>query len=470
VSLSALELAGLFGLPLAAGIGVLGWLRLPPACARLAWIAWAWLAGLLVLGLFLYAWVLACAPFERVPLAFGALAALLLATGLPRLRATERCALADEVAAAPAWERWLWRASLAALLALAVSRVAATCAVPVMEGDEANLWTLRAKLLWQHGGISAGFLADSADIELIYHADYPFLNAVLQLWSFCWAGGIDDFAARLAIVACGPALWLALAGVLARSARPWIGAVLLWLVVSLPQTQSGSRVAESDMLSAFGMVVALDGWLRARAGRGEGWRVLALGCAFFLWAKNEGALWITAALGGSLYAAFLPSGAGLADLRPRRAWLWALLPGLFVAATLSYNLAHGFSNDLTSGDYRGKGMLALLVEQTPARFFVVGPWFGREIVFNGIESGGLFALALVLLVLRPRRWMRDRAVAPLALAFTAALYGLVAVYLATPHALPLHMETSARRVAWTLLPIAAVLVAHQLGRERREPA
>jgi len=31
VSLSALELAGLFGLPLAAGIGVLGWLRLPPA-------------------------------------------------------------------------------------------------------------------------------------------------------------------------------------------------------------------------------------------------------------------------------------------------------------------------------------------------------------------------------------------------------------------------------------------------------
>lgn len=462
MSLGWLELLGLLGIPLAAGVGVLAWLRLPVACARLAWLAWAWVAGCLALGLFLYAWVHAQAPLSRAPLVFGALAFALLASGLRRLRSTPACAIGDAVANAPGWERWLWRASVLAITALALSRVAASCAVPVMEGDEANYWTLRAKLLWHHGGIGTAFLADSVDTELIYHPAYPFFNSLLQLWSFCWAGGIDSFAARLAILACGPALWLALAGVLARCARPCLGALLLWLVALLPMSQTASRFAESDLLSALGMVVALDGWLRVRGGRREGWRVLALGCAFFLWAKNEGALWIAAAAAGALVAAFLPGGARLAALRPRRAWLWALVPALCVGLTLGYNAYHGFSNDLTSGDYRGKGMLSLLVEQLPARTAPVIAWFARNVWFDAASTRYAFLALLVLLVTRPA-WLRRPELNAPVLAFLFACLGLLLVYVATPHPIPQHLETSAHRVAWTLVPIALVLVARIAG-------
>ncbi|TAJ24969.1 MAG: hypothetical protein EPO68_00625 [Planctomycetota bacterium] len=464
MSLGWLQLAGLLGLPLVAGIGVLARMRLPLSCARLAWLAWAWVAGLLVLGLFLYAWVLAEAPLARAPLAFGAIALALFASGLRKLKASASAPLEDTVARAPTWERWLWRASVFAILALAVSRVAASAAIPVLEGDEANYWTLRAKLLWQHGGISAGFLADSVDTELIYHPAYPFFNSLLQLWSFCWAGGIDAFAARIAIVACGPALWLALAGLLARVARPCVGAVLLWITATLPLTQSASRFAESDLLSALGMVVALDGWLRVRADRGEGWRVLALGCAFFLWSKNEGALWIAAALAGTLVAAFLPGGARFAVLRPRRAWLWALVPALFVALTAGYNAYHGFSNDLTSGDYRGKGMLALLVEQFPERTAPVLAWFAKHVWFDR-DTVVVYVALLAVLVARPA-WIRRRELNAPVFALLFASAGLVLVYVATPHPIPQHLETSAHRVAWTLFPVAIVLLARATEPER----
>ncbi|MFM1870657.1 MAG: hypothetical protein RL398_79 [Planctomycetota bacterium] len=448
-------LAALAPLPL--GWAVLRTVGVRRADEPLAWWAWAYLLGSLVLGLWMQAAVmLGAADAWWLHLGLLAVPAAAAWRGPRRPSSSLEAAVAGEPLAA------VGRGYAVFVLlgaALAVWFAAAGMDRPCIEGDEGNIWSLKAKSLLVDWGSDFGPLQ-------VYnlHPDYPQLNPLLSAWMYVWTGGepFDQFRLRWPIQLGSVALFVALAAALRRRLPARFAAPLAALVLLEPEFLQLCRVAYADGMVALGLVVALDAGLawHRRGDRRLPWLVGA-GLAYAAWSKNETMLYL-AAFAGAWVLLRLVRGAGRTLGAGGRL---ALLPLAFVVANnVLWNRAFGMKSDLLGANPTGKSMFALMQEQWPERIPALLAEFGRLCVDLGHAHAMFAALAIAAVLCRRR--LLDRGLAVPVVALAGALVGLHVVYVGSFLPLRFHLDTSYTRVLFQILPAAVLLLGDLLAADR----
>ena len=332
----------------------------------------------------------------------------------------------------------------------------AAAARPSVEGDEGNIWSLKAKSLlvdWYGGDFAAAQVWN-------LHPDYPLLNPLLQAWVHSQAGEILQFENRLLVHLCVLGLWLALCVALRRRVGGWLAALLALTVLLAPRFFWLCRPSFADGMVALGAVLAIDGWLRYRdSGRPAWLRLAALGAALALWSKNEAALYaasvaIAAALAVVLRRARLrpPSAAAAGAL---------LIPLGVVTAQVLWNRQFALRNDLFGDNPTGKSVTTLFVEQFQERAWVVG---GRALwlISNVAREFGVLLVVFTAPLIWPRIALGKRLFVP-TLALIGSAVGLHLVYVGSHLDLDQHLATSHERVLHQLVPVALVWFAALVG-------
>jgi hypothetical protein len=445
----ALRLLWVVAAPAGLGVLCLRALGVRAAQDRLGYAAWLWPLGCLCLAAAL--WLLLALD---VPPSLWWLAPPLAAA--PLLPAAWRGAPHPRPLPVPLpWSRFgqLVFAALVLLgLWLAVYLAVAAAGTPCVFGDEGNLWSMKAKALyvdWPLGAFREGQRAQS-------HPDYPLLNPLLQAWVYSQFGAVELFLNRVPIQLCTVSLWLATCAAVRRLLPPWLGALLLVPLLLDAEFRSACSTAYADGMLALGLVLALDGWLRCRAlppgapAAAPMRALLVLGLAFALWSKNEGALYVAAAIGAAVLTARLPR----APWWPGAVWLW---PCAVVAAQWTWNRWFGFTSDLLGGPPSpGVGWPRLFAAQwqTHAPRVLQA---GIDLLFSPASAAGVLLVPLPALLLRTVR-QEPRLRAP-ALALLLSVLGLHLVYVGTWIDLDLHLRTSHARVVGQLVPAAIVWLA-----------
>lgn len=438
MSLVALAMPALLGVMLLRALG-LRWRDDLVACP-----AWAWLLGCLGLGACVQA-----ALVLRVPPAWWWILPTLLVAGSALVAARRTAPVAAPAPRVGGGYAWFVLGGAAFCLLF----VAAGMDRPCIEGDEGNIWSLKAKSLlvdWP-----AHFAA--AQVHNL-HPDYPQLNPLLQAWVHSLSGAPDftHFDNRWLVQLCDVALFVAVAGALRRRLPALPAAALASLLLLEPEFQGLCRTAYADGMLALGLVVGVDAFLRWRdsGDRRFGW-LAGLGLAFALWSKNETMLYLGCA--------------GLAALLTR-AWLlplrgsWSLgnvrlfLPAaLVIAFTTIWNACFGLKSDLLGSNPTGKSMFTLMAEQWQQRVPAMLAE-GAGVVVSMSHAGVVFGLLLLGVVCAPRHALGRRLAMPV-LALLGALLGIHVVYVGSFLPLRMHLDTSYTRVLFQLLPAALVLLA-----------
>src|SRR5262252_8160296 len=110
---------------------------------RLAFAGHAWIAGGLLLAIVLHAWLLLALPLERVALAAAVVA---LAAALALLGRAHRSGDPPRLARRPRRAgSWWVAAALVVVLAITLHRIVCAADLPVLFGDEAEIWARKAK-------------------------------------------------------------------------------------------------------------------------------------------------------------------------------------------------------------------------------------------------------------------------------------------------------------------------------------
>jgi hypothetical protein len=435
MTLGVLGLAALLGVPLLLGLGLLRRVGFELGHDLLATFAAAYLAGCVALGAVLTLWLALAWPLEaRLVLPVVGLAGALL-FGLPR-----RSPGAPARASRPAWPLLV---ALVVAGALSLARILDAARLPVLTADEAVIFAHKAKILFDVGGLGEA-LAARARQQGITHFDYPALDPLLQLFSFVLGGKILLIENRFLVQLSSLALVALLASGLRARLRPVPAAVLLCVALTAPVLRAGARNCAADVMTALGLLGALEFGLRWRRSRARGdLGATALALAFLVWSKNE----------GLLYAAMVVL-ALCASTRPRaREAAWLLVPGLVVLGTWSFNLAHGFHNDVINASAGEQ-----LASHAAARFPPVVAYFGRLLFLEPQSFHFVFALLALALLFHPRALVEPE-LRVSALVVGALVAGHFVIYLLTPNELEWHLETSAARVLGHGLPVAVLALA-----------
>ncbi|MCA8952986.1 MAG: hypothetical protein KDE27_25975 [Planctomycetes bacterium] len=471
--MNPLALSWSLAVPLLLGILLLRLLGLRHRDDRIGFPAWSWLLGCLALaallrlcreiGLPVGVWWAAPLP---------ALGLLLL---VPRLLGARRRAAAASASAVPPTPAW-FHAFVAVGVLFCLWFALVGFDRPCLEGDEGNIWSLKAKSLlvdWDGSYGGPGFAA--AQVWNL-HPDYPQLNPWLQAWVYALTGvpDFEQFANRWPIQLCDVALFVATAAALRRLVAPILAAMLAALVLLEPEFRDLCRTAYADGMVAFGVVVALDAFLRWRSGgpRAFAW-LAALGFAFALASKNEATLYLAS------LALALPIARWLLRREPLCGGLVGrnlalLLPPILVAVnTTMWNRRFGMKSDLFGANPTGKSMFALMAEQWRERVPLLAGEAARAVA--ALEhSHAVFGLLLFAAIVVPRRAFGRELALPL-LALFGSLAGLHLVYVGSFLPLRFHLDTSYLRVLFQLLPAAVVLLGACLAagwprRQDPEPA
>ncbi len=461
MTLSWLELASVLLLPLLAGMGLLRSLGLCFEDDRLAFGGWAYLVGSLATGMLVLVFLLAELPLEARFLAPCAGALALGGLGLAFRRRTEpRPPPAPRTPRGGAFEERLWIALLLVLTAITLLRMLEGSLHPIVEGDEGRIWARKARWLFRAGGFGPAFREIAGAFGTDAHLDYPLLNPLLQIWTFAHAGDVLHVENRFAIQFSGIALLWVLAGALRRRMRPGAAAVLVLLFFHAQYTGELARVMFSDGMLALGLLAAVDAWLRWReSGNPAWWRLAAIGCAFLVLSKYEGAFYLLAALAALGLAQLFPGDAlpGPAPGSRRLAWrvrVFGLLPFVAFALTWTLNAHLGFRSDVAN-----ESALASLVADPLGRLARIGTFFLERAFVRVEQDEGFLAVFLVLVLACPRRALHGE-LRPLTLFLGLVLAGYVFIYLATPRELEWHLLTSADRLFYQSLPVVVLAVAH----------
>lgn len=445
--MSGLVLLIAVAMPLLLGVPAVRLLGLGWRTDRIGFPAWCWLAGCLVL-----AAVLRLCRESGLPHGWWWAPPLLVALALEMIR--RRRPIPAAAAAPPPGLGFstfvVFGALLCAWFALAgMDR-------PCIEGDEGNIWSLKAKSLLVDWGEGFGPAQ-----EHNLHPDYPQLNPWLQTWVYALTGVPDfvQFENRWLVQLCSVALFVATAAALRRCVRAPVAAVLAALVLLEPEFQTLCRTAYADGMVALGLVVATDCFLRWRAGGPRGLLWLAgLGLAFALWSKNETMLYLASAGGAAivtrLWCAPLRGGFGARNLLP-------LAPALLVAAnTRLFNARFGLQSDLfgaNRSEHAGKTMFELMGEQWRERVpALLGEAWRAVASLDHIHA--VFGLLALAIALAPRVAL-GRELAVLVLAICGAFVGLHVIYAGSYLPLRMHLDTSHLRVLFQLVPATLVVLA-----------
>jgi hypothetical protein len=444
------------------GFALVRALGFPPRTDRLAATGWSYVAGAFATGVVLVLWLGAGLPLSAVAInaTLLAVAGILWAVGARGRRAPPEATAGTPPAedgpsrSAPGWQRAVFASAIVLALAVTCDRALLTSLRPVMDSDEAFIWSSRAKVLFHAGGLNDRFGAEMNETvagaaDVVSHKDYPLLDSLLHVLAYVDAGRITDFANRLPIQAFGLALVLVLGAGLRRIASPLIAAALVVMVVSEAPLAWALRFSMADGMVAVGLLCAADAFLRGAASGEAAWsRLGGVALGFLAWSKHEGAM-----LAGLVAVLVL-----VAD---RRRWAWWLLPPVaIVALTWAVNAAFGFRNDLVQSGSGGTIWTRLLLPFGP-RGADVAARFWRD--WAGSQSASRLLLLPLVLLLFSREVRARRALAGLGLMLVAALGVELWIFSATPRDFEWHWTTAAVRVLSQLSPTIALAVGGMAG-------
>lgn len=435
----------------------------------IAWASWSLASGAVLTSILLFAWLWAL-PGTMTSLGFATLQLAVLASlwlwtrradsdGEPVLSRPR-----TPFQRASTFERSTFWLALGVALSITVVRILDTNLSAALTGDSALLWTFKARVIHETGGLGGAYVEAMGDPRL-RHENYPLFNPLLQMWMFQLRDASVFVAQRFPIQLLNIALVLGLAAALRRSARPVIAAVLLTIFAVSPVTRHALSFAGADAMVSFGLLVATDAWLRWRADRNTSYlRVMAIGLTLMIGSKTEASIFLLTFAGG-LFLLYLVERFGLArkSASNRRGLLAFSLPlAVFLAGT-AFNLFAGFENDLATGKGTGIGFTSRLIDQWQEYLGTVGSYFFESALLSPRFDGLIFACLFIATLLSIKNLMRGpRATRDLIVPITlcAGLWaGLFLIYLATPQPLVWHLESSALRVLWQAIPVAAVALA-----------
>lgn len=463
MTLSILQALWLLGAPFAAGVGLLRLLGPGFTRDRLAFTAWAYLVGTLVAAAGLWVWTLAAKPVPAAAL-WWALAVLGVAANFAASRASVPAASTPTSRGSRA-ERLLFLAVVVLLLLHGFDVATARNAVPILGGDEGNIWTAKAKVLHVAADSIGPAFREEAGL-FVQHPDYPLLNPLLQLGVFEIAGRLTAADSRLPIQAVMLALIALTASSLRRHVRPVVAAAMLLALFTTDMSRFLAGSAYADHLVMFGTLAAVDAWSRFRESREVAWfRLACLGMAFAILAKNEGSMLclLLAVVIGSLRAGRLLAAPVLPAAWSERAWL--AVPLASVLGVQIHNATLAFRNDLFDPDVEASGLSGRLVTQFDRHLGPVLDFAWREIVVapttTHLVFGGLF-IGLLAIALVPARLPRAEFLVP-ALCTLGALVVYQLVFVATPYEIDKHLSAASVRVAMHVAPLSVLAQAMLWG-------
>jgi len=446
MTLSVLALLSVVLVPLALGLAILracGW---PARGEPLLAFAFAYLTGHLGIALLEAMWLVCGAPLDarlQAPLAVVLALGLCLAT---RERAPSPAPLLAR--RKPALARGLL-AVLALLIALHVVAAVRAAGSPVMlgEGDEAWNWALKAKLLFDKGSLGAEY-AERLRAYTGAGEDYPLLNPLLQVWTFAHAGRILHVENRIPMQLAMPALLCLVCAALQRTLRWEITALLLLLLGTAGASLALSPWAGSDVLCALALAAAVEGAMRWRTSGEPAWfRLTALVLGFLVWTKNE----------GQLYALVLVPLLLTGARHEARAaeWAWLLVPAGIAAATVAFNVLHGFGPMHLEAHALERLQLGRIGT-------VLAFAWRRTFLLPGAHGGVFMPLALLSLLAPRLTWCEPvRRLTALLWILVAAL---LAVYVLSPRELEWNLVVSTLRVFFQLVPTIVLWLGQVLTR------
>ncbi|MHC5064982.1 MAG: hypothetical protein ACYTG5_13530 [Planctomycetota bacterium] len=457
------ELLLLILVPTACGWACLRCMGLGVRSDAMGFIAWAYVAGCLVMAPALLAWALLGKPVNGLNFGLMILALALLAGWLVRRKAV----IAPWKTPRGPGDPYLAWITVGMLGLLFFDQTMSAALTPVSYGDEANIWAAKAHVLFEPGaaGREVGLQ------QYVLHADYPLLNPLIQVWAFAVHGGIDPYLGRIAIQIYVFAMILATASAIARHSRGWLVPPMLLMLFVNENSLQQVTWACADLMLACGMLVAADSWLRwLEEKRGEWLSLHLLGLCTVLWSKNEGLmiglLWFLIIL--------LPLGvARSARARLGRGWILQVLPCLAVVSIgMIFNAAYGLGNDLFNSKIgEGGSFWQRMLSNFGERLGPVASRFTSELLDP--EEGRLIILSFLILALGMGRAVLGSSARPLLLLVIGGLAGYMAVFIATNRVLDWHLETAADRVIYHLTPVAslglAILLKQQLNRSLPPP-
>jgi hypothetical protein len=419
---------------LTGGLGVLlliGAARTPRELAARSGLGW--LLGLATGGVVLAA--LALLGVGSSWLVLGLFAGIGLAAGAARLRRGEGPRL---------WPGALALIAAGLLVALLVHAGLAFSVAPLVKWDSWALWAVKAKLIDDLGGAPAAIFGNQREVYLP-HLDYPLLMPALESADFRAMGSQDVQLLHLQFLLFVPASLAAIAGVLFDVVPTTLLCAALLAIGAAPAVLGELLTAYVDLPLALLFCVGA-----AAAGRwlvtGERWP-LAVAAILFgaaTWTKNEGTLFVAAAL------VALALAAGRRRLRPV-----LMLAAATVTIALPwrvYTAVHGVhSDDYHYGDSfdwsyvtgrLGRGPIAVRALAhslfDPSQWALLAPLFllaCAAALVTRRERLALFALALVLL----------------------GLAGLTWTYVISPLGLPDYLSVTTDRVPASLVLAAVAL-------------
>ncbi|HEY3613830.1 MAG TPA: hypothetical protein VGK92_09000 [Gaiellales bacterium] len=324
---------------------------------------------------------------------------------------------------------------------------------PLVKFDAYANWSLKAKLLYGHGGLVLGGLDDrmSSALYAVSHREYPIGLPALEALDFHAMGGADAQLIHLQFAIALGALMATAWSLLRPHAHPLLLAGGLCLPAAAPSLHTQVLAAYADVpLACLWVAAALALGLWLRSGRSDLLALAALLAAGALAIKQEGIV-----LDVALFAV-----AAVVLLAARQA---ARLPALAlafgaVAATAipwqAYVRHHGFHDaDIAPSLGRSGDQLDQLPE--------ILHRLGAQLVW--LKWPAIVPLAVVVAgVLVVRR--RDRIAASYLLLLAAALTVLAVVYLNARVYIPALLERSAERVVIAPVLLSAIALPMLLTR------
>ncbi|MCY2955923.1 MAG: hypothetical protein NT107_02680 [Planctomycetota bacterium] len=415
---------------------------------RLGFFSWSWPTGCLVLGVSLLTYIV----FGIEPwLWWTAPVFALIATGLLASRRV-REALPGELRV-PRPRLHAGFVLFTFLLAcFCLLHITAGAARPIVEGDEGNIWSLKAKSLVLDYYLGDFALAQHWNL----HPDYPLLNPLLQAWVHSQFGQIEHFAARFLVQGCVLSMLLATAAALRARLSALRAGCLLLLLPFAPAFEQALLTASADGMLALGLVMIVDGFLRWRAEGRSAWLWLAaIGAAFAAWSKNEAALYLLAAA-AAVVLQFV-----VCRSPSRGKWLHvagcALLPAAVIALQVCWNRHFDLKSDLFGANPTGKSMPELLLSQFAER----APQLAMRALDTMLFSDAPHAIFLVLLA-APLLWPRmvfRRDIFAVWFGLLLSLLCLHLIWIGSFLPLQFHLDTSYLRVLFQMVPAALVWFA-----------
>lgn len=461
-------------------------------------VAHAWLVGCVVIGVSLLIGLRFGFPlvhalwFPRV--VAGVLVVASLVRGFRRTREHDhRCNSADTRPT-----RTIDASVVAAMImfGLGLDGVLRGSGLAVTLGDEADVWSTRARIIWTFGGMTAEALQCIANHPHVTSPGYPWLNPLLQVMVHGYEGEAVGALNRAPIQMFGLVTPFIVFGALRRCCRPWTAAILIVAVCTAGTYRRALPVAGADLMVAAYAVAMTQAWIRSSESidssrsTSDGWFVLVgLHGAGLVFAKNEGALWLLALsipflLDFGLLRRWCPSGredrarqrkdsslqSRLSDPRVRRGTLshrliaWAAcftLPVAIVAENFWRNARSSISIDRQRGAELLHGLEDFGAIDFVSRLVEIVRIFAHQAAIDFEVAHGLVAIAMIIGFFTPGP---NRAVARnLAGSLWIFAFGVCVVYFVSVADVRSHMKWSIGRLLLQMLPVAAIAVGMWFG-------